>query len=188
MPVGQLDELIDDSPSTRSGWSRLAAFSVAGSGSVEETPTGAREDGDRALELARAAKDPQVLWPAWAFERPLLSARRRRNAPALSWTNSCPRGVLRGSSEPQRELLGRPTPPSPFELIGRESALPRRKQHNRSRPHPGEGLQSPISRESLGRPRTSTARSVPGRTRPTRGCVLPSFSSSEAAGPRRTRA
>jgi tetratricopeptide (TPR) repeat protein len=34
--------------------------------------TGAQEDADRALELARAAKDPQVLWPALAFSARLL--------------------------------------------------------------------------------------------------------------------
>jgi tetratricopeptide (TPR) repeat protein len=45
---------------------------------------GAREDGERALELARAAKDPQVLWPALAFyARALLDSDPDRAAALL---------------------------------------------------------------------------------------------------------
>ena len=44
---------------------------------------GAREDADRALELARAAKDPQVLWPALALSARLLVPSDAQGANAL---------------------------------------------------------------------------------------------------------
>jgi class 3 adenylate cyclase/tetratricopeptide (TPR) repeat protein len=44
---------------------------------------GAREDADRALELARAAKDPQVLWPALTLSARLLVPSDAQGAEAL---------------------------------------------------------------------------------------------------------
>ena len=45
--------------------------------------TGAREDADRALELARAAKDPQVLWPALTLSARLVLPSDAQGAIAL---------------------------------------------------------------------------------------------------------
>jgi class 3 adenylate cyclase/tetratricopeptide (TPR) repeat protein len=46
--------------------------------------TGAQDDADRALDLARVAKDPQVLWPALAFAARAFSATDPRRAGALA--------------------------------------------------------------------------------------------------------
>jgi tetratricopeptide (TPR) repeat protein len=45
--------------------------------------TGAREDAERALDLARTAKDPQVLWPALAIAARAFSATDPRRSDAL---------------------------------------------------------------------------------------------------------
>jgi tetratricopeptide (TPR) repeat protein len=45
---------------------------------------GAQDDADRALELARVAKDPQVLWPSLAFAARAFTATDPRQADALA--------------------------------------------------------------------------------------------------------
>jgi hypothetical protein len=44
---------------------------------------GAQDDAERALDLARVAKDPQILWPALAFAARAFSATNPRRAGAL---------------------------------------------------------------------------------------------------------
>jgi class 3 adenylate cyclase/tetratricopeptide (TPR) repeat protein len=46
--------------------------------------TGAQDDADRALDLARVAKDPQILWPALAFAARAFSATDPSRAGALA--------------------------------------------------------------------------------------------------------
>ena len=46
--------------------------------------TGAQDDADRALELARVAKDPQILWPSLAFAARALSTADPRQADTLA--------------------------------------------------------------------------------------------------------
>jgi class 3 adenylate cyclase/tetratricopeptide (TPR) repeat protein len=45
---------------------------------------GAQDDADRALELARVAKDPQILWPSLAFAARAFNATDPRRADALT--------------------------------------------------------------------------------------------------------
>ena len=179
----QLDELIDEFMQHPFWMESACRVLRARMRLARGDAAGAREDADRALELARAAKDPQVLWPALTLSARLLVPSDAQGAEALieevlsEWEARRWHGGAARASGPRM-------PPSCFRWSD-EKRSTSKEQSRRTSLRPGAGRQSPTSQEIFSRPPRSTARWAPGPTRPTRGCGLPRTSSVRGAGPRR---
>ena len=141
---------------------------------------GAREDAGRGLELARDAKDPQVLWPALASSaRGLLLVDLQR---AEQLVDELLRSGRAAGCRCGARATGSPTassPSSPRVAPTRSSASIRSSKRR------GTAPLSHMPRTILWLRQRSTERLEPSRKRPTLGCALPSCWCRTVAAPRR---
>jgi tetratricopeptide (TPR) repeat protein len=125
--IGRVDELIADFVE-HPFWMEPASRRLRGRMRLARgDSTGAEADAERALELARVAKDPQTLWPALAFGARVFVVADRRRAGDLA-AELLPHGAaqrLVGGSESEwlADLA------VVFPLLGREAELLERIRH-----------------------------------------------------------
>ena len=146
--------------------------------------TGAQDDAERALDVARVAKDPQILWPALAFAARASSATDPRRAGALAaellsdWRAL---GWPRTSESDWPADIAFVLP----QLAAEGQLLEGAAQPPNSRPL-GSRLWSHVPRATSAGPRTCMRVSGLFRTRRLRVCARPRPWSERAGAPRPT--